>query len=80
MNEAVTVLAGCLSVDADVRVSSEAVMWIRHALEDVMATCTGLHISSYQDAPARNLRKDPLVRRLPVAPDCEFVSVGQLSI
>ncbi|MDQ0734763.1 hypothetical protein [Arthrobacter agilis] len=59
LNDVVADLAGRPSADADADANTEAVVWIRRALEDVLATCTGLLITSQQDVPTRDLRRIP---------------------
>lgn len=59
INDVVANLAGHPPVDIDGCANSEAVTWVRRALEDVLATCTGLQISAQQDGPMRNLRVMP---------------------
>ncbi|MEG9249774.1 hypothetical protein V6S67_16930 [Arthrobacter sp. Soc17.1.1.1] len=59
INDVVVDLASRPSADTDGSANSEAVEWVRRALEDVLATCTGLHISSRQDGLMRNLHSVP---------------------
>ncbi|MBG6226703.1 hypothetical protein IWX63_003305 [Arthrobacter sp. CAN_A2] len=46
VDRAVTDLAGQPAPDADARMNNEAALWIRRNLEDILATCTAIQIST----------------------------------
>ena len=59
VDDVVTDLAGRPPTDADAHANHEAVLWIRRALEDISATCAGIHLSSGRDRPKLDLRATP---------------------